>query len=153
MTLTVDLETQDHTHSLYDLSYLRLYTSYRLDLGVDSNNCKVEDLRKSKISHMTLMVDLENEGKTHLCMTFRISGCKHHTDMIFVSILTMSRTRMSKMLKQFTYLQRLTLKLKVIHILHMTLLISGIVLAIDSILVSILTLSKSEISENPFSIT
>ena len=84
VTLTVDLETQGHTHSLYDLSYLRLYTSYRLDLGVDSNICKVEDLRKPKISHMNLMVDLENEGQTHLCMTFRISGCKHHTDMIFV---------------------------------------------------------------------
>ena len=48
---------------------------------------------------MTLMVDLKNEGQTHLCMTFRISGCKHHTDMIFVSILTNSRPRMSKMVK------------------------------------------------------
>ena len=99
VTLTVDLETQGHTHSLYDLSYLRLYAGYRLDLGVDSNICKVEDLRKPKISHMTLMVDLENEGQTQLCMTFRISGCKHHTDMIFVSILTISRPGMSKMLK------------------------------------------------------
>ena len=99
MTLTVDPEIRGHTHSLYDLSYLRLYTGYRLDLGVDSNICKGEDLRKPKISHLTLMVDLENEGKTHLCMTFRISGCKHHTDMIFVSILTISRPRMSKMLK------------------------------------------------------
>ena len=99
MTLTVDLGAQGHTHSLYDLSYLRLYTGYRLDLGVDSNIFKVEDLRKPKISHMTLMVDLENKGQTHLCMTFRISGCKHHTDMIFVSILTISRPGMSKMLK------------------------------------------------------
>ena len=41
VTLTVDLGTQGHTHSLYDLSYLRLNTSYRLDLGVDSNICKV----------------------------------------------------------------------------------------------------------------
>ena len=95
----VDLETQGHTHLLYDLSYLRLYTSYRLDLDVDSNICKVEDLRKPKISHMTLTVELENEGQTHLYMTFRISGCKHHTDMIFVSILTISRPRMSKMLE------------------------------------------------------
>ena len=150
MTFTADLGTQGHTHSLYGLSYLRLYTGYRLDLGVDSNICKDEDLRKSKISHLTSMGDLENEGQTHLCMTFRISGCKHHTDMIFVSILTISRPRMSKMLKKFTYLQRLTLKLKVIHILHMTLLISGSMLAID--LVSILTFSKSGISANPFSI-
>ena len=99
VTLTVNLGTQGHTHLLYDLSYLRLYTGYILDLGVDSNICKVEDLRKPKISHLTLMFDLENEGQTHLCMTFRISLCKHHTDMIFVSILTISRPRMSKMLK------------------------------------------------------
>ena len=99
VTLTVDLETQGHTHSLYDLSHLRLYTGYRLDRGVDSNICKVEDLRKPKISHMALMVDLENEGQTHLCMTFRISGCKHHTDMIFVSILTISRPKMSEIVK------------------------------------------------------
>ena len=97
--LTVDLETQGHTHSLYDLSYLRLYTRYRLDIGVDSNICKVEDLRNPKISHTTLMVDLENEGQTHLFMTFRISGCEHHTDMIFASILTISKPRMSKMMK------------------------------------------------------
>ena len=47
---------------------------------------------------------------------------------------------MSKMLK-YTYLQSLTLKLKVIHIVYMTLLISSSMLAIDSILVSILTFS------------
>ena len=97
MTLTVDLGTQGHTHSLRDLSYLRLYTGNRLDLGVDSNIIKVEDLRKPEISHVTLMFDLENKGQTHLCMTFRISGCKHHTDMIFVSFLTISRPGMSKM--------------------------------------------------------
>ena len=96
MILTVDLGTQGHTHSLYDFPYLRLYTGYRLDLGVDSNIRKVKDLGKPKISHMTLIVDLKNEGQTDLCMTFRISGCKHHTDMIFVSILTNSRPRMSK---------------------------------------------------------
>ena len=153
MTLTVDLGAQGHTHSLYDLSYLRLYTGYRLDLGVDSNISKVEDLRKPKISHMTSMVDLENKGQTHLYMTFRISACKHHTDMIFVSILTISRPGMSKMLKKFTNLERLTLKLKVIQILHMTLLISGCMLAIDSIVVSILTFSMLRISENLFSVT
>ena len=48
VTSTVDLDTQGHTHSLYDLSYLWLYTGYRLDLGVDSNIRKVENLRKPK---------------------------------------------------------------------------------------------------------
>ena len=86
-------------------------------------------------------------------MTFRISGCKHHTDMIFVSILTISRPGMSKMLKQFTYLKHFTLELKVIYIFHMTLLISGCMPTIDSILVSILTFSMSRISKNPKSAT
>jgi len=99
VTLTVDLGAQGNTHSLYDLSYLWLYTGYRLDLSNDSNIYKVGDLRKPKISHLTLMVDLENEDQTHLCMTYRIFGCKHHTDMIFVSIQTNSRPRMSKLLK------------------------------------------------------
>ena len=102
VTLTVDLGTQGHTHSLYDLSYLRLNTSYRLDLGVDSNICKVEDLRKPKISHLTLMFDLENLGQTLFGMTFHISGCKHDTKSILVSILTFSRSRISKMLKTNT---------------------------------------------------
>ena len=75
-------------HSLYDLSYLRLYTGCRLDLGVGSNIYNVEDLKNLQISHLTLMIDLENEGQTHMYMTFRISGCKHHTNIIFVSILT-----------------------------------------------------------------
>ena len=41
-----DLETQGHTHSSYDLAYLRQYASYWLDLGVDSNILEVRDLRK-----------------------------------------------------------------------------------------------------------
>ena len=102
VTLTVDLGTQGHSHSLYDLSYLRLYTNYRLDLGVDSNIFKVEDLRKPKINHLILMFDLENLGQTLFCMTFHISGCKHDTKSILVSILTFSRSRISKMLKKNT---------------------------------------------------
>ena len=66
MTLTVDFETQGHTHSLDDLSYLRLYICCRLDLGVDSYSYNVEDLKIFKISHLTLMVDLENEGQTYV---------------------------------------------------------------------------------------
>ena len=76
----VDLGTQGHTYYLYDLFYIRLYAGYRLDLGVDSNICKVRNLGKPKISHLTSMVVLENEGQTHLCMTFRMSGCKHHSE-------------------------------------------------------------------------
>ena len=99
------------------------------------------------------MVGLENEGQTHLCMTFHISGCKNHTDMIFVAILIFMRPVKSKMLKYITYFNCLTLELKVIHIICMTLLISGCMHAIDSILVSIRIFSISRISENSSSVT
>ena len=45
------------------------------------------------------LYDLENQGQTPFCMTFHISGCKHYTKLILVSILTFSRSRISKMLK------------------------------------------------------
>ena len=77
------------------------------------------------------MFDLENLGQTLFCMTFHISGCKHDTKSILVSILTFSRSRISKMLKTNTWPWRLTLKLKVIHFSHMTLLISGCMPAIN----------------------
>ena len=47
----------------------------------------------------SLLYDLENQGQTPFCMTFHISGCKHDTKLILVSILTFSRSRISKMLK------------------------------------------------------
>ena len=42
--------------------------------------------------------DLENQGQTPFCMTFHISGCKHDTNSILVSILTFLRSRISRML-------------------------------------------------------
>ena len=99
------------------------------------------------------MLDLENLGQTCFCMTFHISGCKHDTKSILVSILTFSRSRISKIIKTNTWPYRLTLKLKVMHFFHMTLLISGCMHAIYSILVSNLTYSRSRISENLFPVT
>ena len=99
------------------------------------------------------MFDLENLGQTFFCMTFHISGCKHDTKSILVSILTFSRSMISKIMKTNTWPYWLTLKLKVIHFFHMTLLISGCMPAIYSILVSNLTYSRSRISENLFPVT
>ena len=99
------------------------------------------------------MFDLENLGQTFFCMTFHIFGCKHDTKSILVSISTFSISRISKILKTNTWPYRLTLKLKVIHFFHMTLLISGCMPAIDSILVSNLTYSRSRISEILFLVT
>ena len=62
-------------------------------LGVDSNIHQVNDLKESQIYHVTLKVDLENQGQIHLCMTFLISGCKHDTDLISVSILKFFEVR------------------------------------------------------------
>ena len=58
---TFDLGTQCHTHFFYDLAYLWLYECYWL--GVDSNILDVEDLKKSKIGYLALMVGL---GQTNL---------------------------------------------------------------------------------------
>ena len=41
---------------------------------------------------LSLLHDLENQGKTPFCMTFHISGCKHDANSILVSILTFSRS-------------------------------------------------------------
>ena len=102
---------------------------------------------------LSLLYDLENQGQTPFCMTFHISGCKHDTKLILVSILTFSRSRISKMLKTIPWPWRLTLELKVTHIHCMTFINSGCIHDADLILVSILTFSRSRISENSKSIT
>ena len=94
---------------------------------------------------LSLLHDLENQGQTPFCMTFLISGCKHDTKLILVSILTFSRSRISNMLNSITWPWRLTLKLKVTHINCMTFLISGCIQARHLILVSILTFARSRI--------
>ena len=62
--------------------------------GVKESNG--DDLEKI----LSLSHDLENQGQTPFCVTFLISGCKHDTKSILVSILTFSRSRISKMLKK-----------------------------------------------------
>ena len=107
-----------------------------------------------KVTHIHCMTFI-NSSCIHdfFCTTFHISDCKHDTKSISVSILTFSRSRISRIMKTNTWLHRLTLKLKVIHLFHMTSLISGCMPAIYSILVSILTYSRSRISENLFPVT
>ena len=82
-----------------------------------------------------------------------ISGCKHDTKLILMSILTFSRSRISKMLKTIPWPRRLTLELKVTHIHCMTFISSGCIHDADLTSVSILTFSRSRISENPKSVT
>ena len=97
---------------------------------------------------MTLKIKVK-----HFCMTFHISGCKHDTKLILVSILTFSRSRISQMLKTIPWPWRLILELKVTHIHCMTFINSGCIHDADLTLVSILTFSRSRISENPKSVT
>ena len=102
---------------------------------------------------LSLLHDLENQGQTPFCMTFLISGCKHDTKLILVSILTYSRSRISNIWKKITWSWRLTLELKVTHIHCMTFISSGCIHDTDLNLVSILTFSRSKISKNPKSVT
>ena len=98
-TLTVDLGTQGHMHLSHDLAQLWPFTSYKLDLGVDSNIFNVENLRNLRTNYLALMLDLGIEGQIHFCLTFPISDCDYHTDMIFMSILRFLRAEKSKMFK------------------------------------------------------
>ena len=97
--------------------------------------------------------DLENQGQTTFCMTFHISDCKRDTKLILVSILTFSMSRISKMLKTIPWPWQLTLELKVTHIQCTTFISSGCIHNADLKLVSILTFSRSRISENLKSVT
>ena len=49
---------------------------------------------------LSLLLDFDNQGQTPFCMTFHISGCKHDKNSILVSILTFSRSRISKCYKK-----------------------------------------------------
>ena len=50
---------------LHDLSYLRLQTWYKLDLGVDSKIFEVEDIKNVEKNYVTLTGDLGTQGHTH----------------------------------------------------------------------------------------
>ena len=123
-----------------------LNISHRYVFGVKESNGDNEKI-------LSLLHDLENQSQTLFCMTFLISGCKHDTKLILVSILTFSRSWISNMLKKIMWPSRLTLELKVTHIHCMTFLIFGCIQDTDLILVSILTFARSRISGNSKSIT
>ena len=59
---------------------------------------------------LSLLHDLENQGQTPFCMTFLISGCKHDTNSILVSILTFSRSRITKMWEKYHVTSTVDLK-------------------------------------------
>ena len=60
----------------------------------------VKESNRDNEKILSSLHDLENQGQTPFCVTFLIFGCKHDTTSIWVSILTFSRSRMSKMLKK-----------------------------------------------------
>ena len=78
-----------------------MYSTDKISVS-DSNFLEVRDLEKDKTNYLTLTFDLERQGQTHFYMTFVIFGCIHDTDLILVSILTNSRSVISKKTKLFT---------------------------------------------------
>ena len=139
-----------------DANKLANYVTSSRDKSIISSVLYVFGVKESKGDNekiLSSLQDLENQGQTPFWVTFLISGCKHDTKLILVSILTFSRSWISDMLQKITWHWRLTLKLEVTHIHFMTFLISGCIQATDLILVSILTFSRSRISENPKSVT
>ena len=94
------------------------------------------------------MVDLRNlRSKIYTIMTLGISGCMYSTDKISVSILTFSRSGISK--KNKTNHVTLTVDLERQGQTHfyMTFVIFGCIHDTDLILVLILTNSRSVISK------
>ena len=61
---------------------------------------KVKESNGDNEKILSLLHDFENQGQTPSCVTFLISGCEHDIKSILVSILTFSRSRISKMLKK-----------------------------------------------------
>ena len=86
-------------------------------------------------------------------MTFRISGCMYSTDKISVSILTFSRSRISKKTKTIYLTLTFDLERQVQTHFYMTFVFFGYIHDTDLILVSILTNSRSVISNKPKLIT
>ena len=62
----------------------------------------VKESNRDNEKNLSLLHDLENQGQTPFCVTFLIFGCIYDTNSILVSILTFSRSRISKMLKKIT---------------------------------------------------
>ena len=58
------------TYPLYDLAPLWVITSYKLDPGMEWNIFVGTNRRNPYINYMESIFDLENESKTHICMTF-----------------------------------------------------------------------------------
>ena len=83
VTLSVDLKTQGHILFAYDLAYLRLYACYLLNLGVESNILKVEDLRKFMSGYLTLMFDLDFQGQTTFLQIYIIFKVSHYRYIIY----------------------------------------------------------------------
>ena len=86
-------------------------------------------------------------------MTFHISGCIYGTDKISVSILTFSRWRISKKTKLITWPWQMIFERQGQTHFYMTFLIFGCIHDTDIILVSILTKSRSMISNEPKLVT
>ena len=91
VTSTVYLETQGHSHLLYDVAQLQLIICDKLDLGVDFNSFHVADFRNSKINFLKEKFDLKNK----LLFDLLYLWFKHSSNMIFVSILTFLRPGIS----------------------------------------------------------
>ena len=61
---------------MHDLSYLRLQTWYEVDLSVDFNIFKIEDIKNNKNKHVTLSVDLETQG--HTLFSYDLAYLRHY---------------------------------------------------------------------------
>ena len=102
MTLTVDLENQGQTPFLVTFLISGCIHDKNLILVSILTESRSIIPKKNKVSHMTLTIDLENQGQTSFLVTFLISGCIHDINLILVSILTNLKSVISKKTKLVT---------------------------------------------------
>ena len=108
VTVSVDLETQGHELFSYDLAYFRLYACYLLDLGVESNILKVEDLRKSIFGYLTLMFDFDFQGQAtslQIYIIFKISRYRYINYFWFLEFFDLDYVKINTEIKSAACIQ------------------------------------------------
>ena len=80
LTLTFDLDRQGQTH--FYMTFVIFGCIHDTDLILVSilTNSRSVISNKLKINHMTLTVDLQNQGQVDYCTTFFIFGCIYDID-------------------------------------------------------------------------
>ena len=91
-----------------DLHYLWLNTCYRLDFSIDFNIIEVEELNKSEINNVAMMVDLENNihfKRIGLTLKIKVNRQGQVTELGFSEFLDIENVRIDTKIKSIACTQ------------------------------------------------